>query len=420
MGNILSYLKWRGDISFAEREFCDADNLVLSALAYADLAGIVPETGSGKTITVKEAAREYLKNKKDIKNLYGELLTAMAESARFEQANLSCYKEKKDTEAQIQYASMKIALGDGTYFLAYRGTDDSIVGWREDFCISYKVTPAQQEAVRWMTDVMTEQDGDYRIGGHSKGGNLSVYAAVMCPDELKEKIIGIYNNDGPGISDELLDRKKYKMVRGKITRIIPGFCVIGMLFEPDITPLIIESSAGGILQHDILTWQIYGDRLCLREETEEDCSFFNQVFHTWIESADMDQREAFTKEFFDALEAGGASTITEVANGGIDGFGTILLSIADSESRTKIVIGKLLHSWFIHLKHMDFRNILKSQDGVRRIVSIIAGIICMLVPEFAVQSIGIVITLFIFLWSGKKVLEYGLQEGLEKKKRNTG
>lgn len=419
MGNIISYLKWRGDIGFGERGFCDADNLVLSALAYVDLSGIVPEKEG--QITVCEAAGQYFGERvPDKENTCEGVLYYMARSVRFSKAVLSRYRERKDEKALTQYASLQIALEDGTNYLAFRGTDDSIVGWREDFSISYKIVPAQKEAVEFLKEAIGSEDRPCRVGGHSKGGNLAVYGAMMCPSRIQEKILCIYNNDGPGICSDMLDEKGYSRIWDKIVRILPGFSVIGMLFAPEIPPLIVKSSANGLIQHDILTWQMEGDALCALPEPEANSRFYNQIFDQWIESADMDQREIFTKDFFDALEADGARNVSEIAEGGFDGFGTILLSIVESESRTKIVIGKFLKSFWENIRRIDLKESLRSKEGLRSMLIVAAGMILVLAPELALQGIGTVASLIALVWSGKRMMGCAMQDDADcrrKKKR---
>lgn len=259
---------------------------------------------------------------------------------------------------------------------------------------------------------MGEENRKCRVGGHSKGGNLAVYAASMCSDKNKEKILPIYNNDGPGICRELMNEGGYEQIRDRIIRIIPGSCIIGMLFTDDIPAEIVESSAKGILQHNLLTWQLSGSSLCVRESLETGCRFYNEIFDTWIESASMEQRKAFTKDFFDALGTGGATTIQQIAEGGLDGFGTVLISIVKSESRTKIGIGKFLLSFWEGIRGMDLRKFLRSKEGVRSGAAVVAGLLCMMLPELAVRSMGILLSLAGFFWSSRKILDYAFRENI--------
>lgn len=418
MGNILSYLKWRGDLDFMERGFCDADNLVLSCLVYLDFKDII--AGEQGSSTVREASEIYFRLKAEGKRqdrAEDQILYEMARSKRYGDAVLSGYVEKRETEEEIQFAAMQIALDDGTYYLAFRGTDESIVGWREDFSISYKVVPAQQRAVEYLEKMMTREGKIYRVGGHSKGGNLAVYAAMRCQKERQGQILQVYNNDGPGICREIFDEEGYRRIEEKITRIIPSFSVIGMLFAPEEESVIVESSGRGLMQHDLLTWKVEGDKLCTLPELEKKSRFYNQIFDTWIESADMEQRESFTRDFFNALEANGAKTIPEITEGGLDGFGTILISIAESESRTKIIIGKLIKSFWENIKKIDIKKSMKSKEGVRGSLIIFAGLVFLLAPELAIQSIGTILSLTGLIWSAKKIMECGMQENDVRRKQ---
>ena len=413
MGNIITYLKWRGDLDFRERPFCEADNLVLSALVYLDFTGIVPETAEEGAVTVKEAAGKYVRRQQEegqSPTSFDPVLAQMAAGRRYRDAQLSCYRQKTEETIQTQFAALQIGLGDGTFYLAFRGTDDSIVGWREDFSISYRTVPAQQAAVEYLRQTMTREGRVYRLGGHSKGGNLAMYAAAMCGAELADRLIAVYNNDGPGICPDMLDAQGYDRIRDRLVRIVPQFSVIGMLFEPDVPPLIVASSARGLMQHRILTWEIDGDGLVRVGELAEESRFYNRIFDTWIESADMEQREVFTRDFFDALEAGGASTIPQVAGGGLDGFGTILLSIVESESRTKIVIGKFVRSFAKQLRRISLRDFFRSREWLRGGLTILAGLVFFLAPEFAVQSIGTAVAVVLFGWGVKKLLDCAMED----------
>lgn len=281
MGNVMSYLKWRGDLDFKERAFGEVDNLVLSILAYVDLDGIVPEEG---VISLCEAEEKYwIKhqiNEIKEKNSSEELFGLMAESRRFCHALLSDYRE--DSGDSLQFAALQIHLDDGTKYIAFRGTDDSIAGWREDFATSYQVTKAQELAVQYLNRCITESSSVYRIGGHSKGGNLAVYAAMQCPEEKQKAIQKIYNNDGPGICPELMNEEGFERIRRRIVRYIPEFSVIGKLFETELETHVVGSSAEGILQHDAATWTVEGDVFEEKEDTSEKCAPYNQIFDTWI------------------------------------------------------------------------------------------------------------------------------------------
>lgn len=407
MDNIFSYIRWRGDISFNERPFNEVDNLILAVLAYIDFSGIIPEIFIG-SITLKEAYKLICgKNHgADGFKIHGFLdlsrsfFEKMAYSKRFGNAKLSNYKDICDEELQIQFAGLHVDLGDGTVYVAFRGTDQTILGWREDFSMSFQTVPAQQEAVRYLEQTMNVDYKKYRIGGHSKGGNLAVYSAMMCNDILKNKIIEIYDNDGPGVCKEMLQVKKFKAIQHKIIRIIPQFSVIGMLFEHDRPHKIVKSSATGIMQHDPMTWEVDAEYFFEVNDLMPECKTVNQIFDTWIKEVNMEQRRIFTKNFFDGLEAGGAKLITDVANGGINGFEFILTTMLSSEKDTKIVAGKFIKSVMKSLQGINW----KTKNTIKGTCVAFLGLFFMQLPEHALQIIGMVAILVILAFSVRRII----------------
>lgn len=415
MADIITYLKWRGDLNFKERAFCEVDNLVLSMFAYVDLPDITKDL---KNVNIARIAKVYFSEKSCEESElqgYEKVFYYMAQSQRFCEAKIKHYENI--VNESTQFAAVCVELDDGTEYILYRGTDTSIIGWREDFAISFQITLAQERAVSFLEKCMEKEEIIYRVGGHSKGGNLAVYAAMKCCKEKKKNILEIYNNDGPGICDELMDYQGFLEIKDRIKRFIPEFSIIGKLFESDILPCNVGSSARGIVQHDAMTWEIEGDRFCKRTDISKECKIYNQIFATWIESATMEQRESFTRDFFDALEAGGARDIREIPEGGFDGFGTILVSIAESESRTKIVIGKLFQSALDYLKKIDIKKTLKSRDGIIGITWLLIGLFFMVFPHLAVQTLGISLVLTGFVWSGKKLMDCALGESENRQKK---
>jgi hypothetical protein len=347
MGNIMSYLKWRADETFMERPFCDADNLVFSELAYWNLKGIVPDKGTDGSVSLKETAEQ-------LKQMHGQeeseaqtlaMIREMASSARFRDIRLSEFADVRDEEEQTEFAAVQIALGDGSAYVAFRGTGDYILGWREDFSMAFQVMGSQKLAAAYLEETM-RPELTYRVGGHSKGGNLAIYASMMCPECKQAQIAAIYSNDGPGLCPDIIDMDKYAKIRDKVIRIVPEYCVIGTMFADDDPPdVIVESTEKGLVQHDEMSWMIDGDSFCRKDRMAKECRVYHQIFREWLDSASMEQRKIFVKDFFDALEAGGSKRFSELARGGFAEFAVILYSLAKSESHTKAVMGKFLKSF---------------------------------------------------------------------------
>lgn len=415
MGNIISYLKWRGDISFQERAFCEVDNLILSELAYLDFSGIVPSPSEKGDITIEEAAGNYEQQNKtaSVDAFPPTLIKALAVSRRFKKAKLSKFTDITDEAEQTQFSALHIKLEDGTVYIAFRGTSDEIIGWREDFSLSYQIMPAQRQAARYAEETMDKPNMKYRLGGHSKGGNLALYAALCCKSEKQEQIIQVYSNDGPGLCPDIINMSDYEKIRTKVVRIIPEFSLIGKLFEQDKADLIVKSSVSGAMAHDGFTWEVKGDRFTSCSKSSPESRFFNDVFDTWITSASMEQRKVFTKDFFDALEASGAKKISELTANGMDGMESIIVALLHSENRSKIMIFKFLRSLVSRIKSTNWKNALKTKGMVTGILLFIVGLIIIGNPIFAGKCIGIALCLTAAVLISKRLINCAVDQAAD-------
>lgn len=423
MGNIISYLKWRGDLSFRENPFNEVDNFICSYLSYFDFAGIVPGADSGEAVRLREAAAAYLGEGRDQGGFVEpEFLEALAETRRFGNAVLWGYEDVMDNECEMtQFAALHICMEDGTDYLAFRGTDNTIVGWREDFRISFETVPAQARAAEYMEKTVGRRSsGRCLAGGHSKGGNLALYAAVMVSDDIKGRIEKIYMNDSPGLCGEMLDKDGFRKVEGKVVRIVPEFCIIGMLFEKDVPEKVVKSSSEGILQHDILSWQVEGAGIDMAQGLSAKCGGYNALFDRWIESVGMEQRRTFTNDFFDALGAGGAKTMTEIAAGGKDQFEAILYAMTKSERDSRKVVGKLLKSLLTGVKGIDYRELFRTRKMFQGAALLLTGALFVAFPGTALKMIGTAFFLWLLLFSLSKIYalagrknEWGIREKLK-------
>lgn len=419
MGNILTYLKWRGDLTFTERPFCEVDNLVLSELAYLNLAGIVPAASEDSSIEMEQAAKLFYSQSRSNTCADGpseDFLNVMASSNRYRKVKLSHFTEELDEQTGTDFCALHIELGDGTVYVAFRGTSDSLLGWREDFSMSFQIMPSQKLAAEYLEETMDRNDVRYRVGGHSKGGNLAVYAAMMLPLEKQDAVMEIYSNDGPGLCPAIVDMERYRAISHKLTCIVPEFSVIGALFENKAPTKIVTSSVSGFLQHDGVTWQIEGDHFCTVESRSAECEYYNHIFDQWIESATMEQRKVFTKDLFDALEAGGAKKRSEIAGSGFDGFEAILLSVIRSEGKTKVVIGKFIKSFFSAFGSVQFAGLFREKKTLQGVALFVLGLFLTALPEFSAQCVGAGIGIAGAVWLGKEQLKYASQQDVPKSK----
>ena len=323
MGNIMDYISWRGDLTFAQSPFNEVDNLILACFSYVNLDRI-PAVTRQKGIELKKLVKEF-KKLHTIKELEADksfirlapfMMFEMAESVRFGNCVIRNYVNEIVTEAEQQFSAVEIVLDDGTSYISFRGTDDTIIGWKEDFNLSTGVVPAQERAVEYMQRISDKASGMLRVGGHSKGGNLAIYGSVMCKS-VHDKILEIYSNDGPGFSKEFQESPETAEMMSKIIRIIPEYSIIGTLLEHEKQPIIVASTSRGLLQHDGFSWEVQGPGLVRRDSLNKTALRFIEILHKWIDGMDMEQKRLLIEDLFATLQASGYENLSEVQSGGL-------------------------------------------------------------------------------------------------------
>lgn len=407
MDNIESYLAWRGDVPIDFAPFNEVDNVVCCAIAYSYFKGIVPEK-SGESISIADAVKLFFEkyNEEDFINnsmisvTKVELLKWLAKSDRYKDMRLSNYVDIIDEDKQTQFAAMHIEISDSLTYVAFRGTDMTIIGWQEDFKMASEVVYAQKLAAKYLSDTLSDSTRKYIIGGHSKGGNLAIYASSMCEATAKEKIDRIYDNDGPGFLPAYLESEDYKSIKDRIIRIVPEYCVIGMLLATDdsVETKIVGSNVDGILQHDIMTWQVVGCSLNKKPSHSRKSQFLNDSVRDWIKDATLDQRKAFANDFFEALKAGGSKDFYDLQKSGPGNFEDILLSLSNSAPKTKQAFAKLVKSLYKNSKVMEPRELIKNKNVWKSIILVVVGFFLIASPSQALENIGKLIMLVIIVF----------------------
>ena len=316
MTNMFDYLTWRGDLTFSQVRPNPVDALIFSTLAYV-FYGDKAKAEPGQAMTLGECAAEFftLENpenrvrvKKDM-----ELLRAAAATTRFGQTRLCMYENRFLPEQETQFAAMTFLLDDGTMFVVYRGTDNSLVGWKEDFNMSFKAHIASQlDAAKYLSNIAKKYRQKVRTGGHSKGGNLAVYAAAFADKAAKNKIINVYNNDGPGFIEEITDTKEYKEAIEKVHTYIPQSSVVGRLLNHEEKYTIVQSVQKGIMQHDLYSWQLEGKKLISLAEVTNGSQFVDKTLKEWLKGIDPKQREIVIDAIFEIINTTDANSFKEI------------------------------------------------------------------------------------------------------------
>ena len=324
MGTLFDYINWRGDLSFTDAPLNDVDSLIFSLLSYIELEGIVSKDHNGETVPLKTVANSFFAKNPDPKKITMgvivpkdiiKLFRAVKDTRRYRGVEIKAYVNTIDTQKEMQFSAVTFLPGDGSTLIAYRGTDDTLVGWKEDFNMSFMdVVPAQEEAVRYLHEAARVTKGKLRLTGHSKGGNLSVYAAVHCVPTVQARLINVWSNDGPGFGSDILNDPRYIDVRPIIKTLVPQSSIVGMLLEHDENYTVVKSRQAGPFQHDGLSWEVMGGAfVCLNDITGES-KRFNRTLNDWIHKMTPSQREQFVEALYQILSSDNATTLTDLVS----------------------------------------------------------------------------------------------------------
>ena len=342
MASILDYLDWRGDITFAERPFNEVDNLLLAELSYLDFDGIVPADFAA-AVPLPDAVAAFTKRTPHaemgvlVPDKIPGLGQKMAASARFHEVMLSGCVCKLDEATETQFAALCAALPDGTVYAAFRGTDDTIVGWKEDFNMGFlPIVPSQREAADYLCAAAAAFPAQkLRAGGHSKGGNLAVYSAVWCGEAVQDQILAVYNNDGPGFRTSLLGRPEHQRIANRIQTILPESSVVGMLLEHEESYQVVRSSQVGLMQHDGFSWQVQGPQFVHLSGLTEGGKIVDGALREFVRGLDQEQRIRFVDALFEVLTCTNAATLTDLKEGGFRTVYSMLKTVRDLDPDTR-------------------------------------------------------------------------------------
>ncbi len=336
MPNLTDYLAWRGDLSFAAAPLCEVDNLIFSLLSYIDFDNIVPPPGEGR-ITVREAAKEYffVHAYEEVRPLGliipSEIVTlfrTLADTPRYRSLELCGYVNEICEKREMQFSALTVCLPDESLFVAFRGTDDTIVGWREDFNLSFlDSVPSQCRAAAYLDELDLPPDSVLYVGGHSKGGNLAVWGAVHASAHTQAHIRHIWSNDGPGFSEGMTSSDAYREMSDRITSLLPDESLVGLLLEHDEGYEVVSSTRRGLFQHDGMTWEVMGDRFLRLDGLSKKSQKSDTVIRERISAMNREEKEALVRIIFDALESTGAKTLTDLSRAGFRPIVALIRSV---------------------------------------------------------------------------------------------
>lgn len=371
MANLFDYLDWRGDVPFQTDPFNEVDNLVLSVLAYVELDLIVPgpvwdRDSDGRPaaervrfprIGIREVCERFWKTHteeevRSKRTFYKDspyILKKLCSGARFQDMQLAGYVNRISGMENEQMSAVTCFLSDGTAFVSFRGTDDTLVGWKEDFYFSFETgTAGQRRAAKYLSAVARSAGCPVRVGGHSKGGNFAVYAAAFCDEDAQKGIIDVYSNDGPGFLKDVVRTEEYQKILPLVHSIIPEESLFGLILGSDYTHKVVTSSRKGIMQHDALSWRVRRNRFEAAPRLSEASLVAERTLETWLRSLDMRERKEFVDIIFSVLEDSGLENVSEISRAQLQTVPELVKTYFEMDVRNRRVlrdvIGRFLRS----------------------------------------------------------------------------
>lgn len=355
MGHLPDYLSWRGDLPFSLSPRCDIDLLVFAVAVYLDL----PKEG------ILRACAEKADRGKNTDHFHDEcclLMAQLGQSERF--GDLMVRDAVSVLNDEVQFAAMTIDLPDGSHVVAFRGTDGSETGWREDFAMSFESpVPAQAAAQAYLTCHLQEDTGDFLVTGHSKGGNLAVYAAAHTPAVLQPRLKRIVSFDGPGVDDDTAASAGYEAVTKRIIAYVPQFAVVGLLLAAHPVHRVVQSSNFGIMQHDPFSWEMLGRDFCYAEGLDKRSMLVNQTVHQWLAQCSKEQRRQFVDGIFTLLSTTKRVSLKDVIKDIPGSLTAVYQADKESAKMVAVLLGKLAAIGAENTLDMIRQNHLPSQEA---------------------------------------------------------
>ncbi|MDO4437001.1 MAG: DUF2974 domain-containing protein [Coriobacteriaceae bacterium] len=318
--NFLTYVQGRFD-TFAERPLCAVDSLVFSWLAYTHLNAALDAACTAHGIALHELLRA-----EDFADMFGtswdpqgslDLLFAVCASPRFRDVRLTEFRFKTDMGAEEQFAAMTFALPDGSSYVAFRGTDSTLVGWKEDFNMTFlNPVPAQQEAARYLAEVARSGERPLYVGGHSKGGNLAIYAAAACAPQCGGRIARVFSHDGPGFHREYIADEAYRRIMPLVEKTVPKAAMISQVLseDPALACTVVESDSFSLLQHNPFMWHVDLDTCAFVEADglSTVSRYFGSTLDAWMDKYPLEDRRRFVDTLFDVIGVTGATRFGDI------------------------------------------------------------------------------------------------------------
>lgn len=361
MCNVVDYLVKYGKETLLERPFSPEDGLVLAQLSYIKFDGIVPGLLENEDFVSLAWAGEAAKRTELFADmLFAEeneaLFDAACASRRFRTMKMNYYVNRIDEERPSQFSAVTYLLEDGSVYIAFRGTDETLTGWREDFSMACRMPVKSQELSAEYLNLAAkelmkrERKGSafrsFYLGGHSKGGNLAVYAAMHCRENIQARIRRIYNLDGPGFLPCHRELGLYQKIAGRVEKIIPQASVVGMLFEDAGAYRVVKSSARSVMQHDAFSWQIKDGTFEDAGEVKKGYEAAGEILNRWLALLSEEEICALTEKLFGLLERAEVQTVQDFKKSWRKLLREVGEQLRNTDYETRCALWKIVHTLY--------------------------------------------------------------------------
>jgi len=374
MANVFDYIAWRGDLPFSADPFNAVDNIIFSILSYYPFEGIVsgafekepvPLPKALKKLDAKIKTNPALTRQFTLGEEQRDFLSVLAETERYRSCTLYAYISEIDIGKEMQFAALTVITPDLPAYVSFRGTDTTIIGWKEDFNMSFSDTvPAQEESVKYLNKVSKHIKHRINTGGHSKGGNLAVYAASFCDKSVQKRINRIYSNDAPGFTKLVISSDYFNRIKDRIESYIPRGSVIGLLFEHIRDYKVVQSSESGLMQHNPFSWEVRGKDMVYLDSVTPRSSLVNKTLMEWYDNMDNETLKLFTESLFDILRKTNITSIPDFNDNALKNTVLIIKTLNTVDKKTKTMLLKTISALFETAKN-NFQQSLKNKMNDR-------------------------------------------------------
>ena len=324
MGTLVNYVRWRGDISFKVSPLTRVDAVALGQISYFDLRNVyVPKKRQtlGELYDKQLEDGSFFSTSLDPKDDAEEFLRAVDQSKRFRNIVVLDYTDVYRADEDVQFSAMTMKLDDGSIVVAFRGTDDSFAGWREDFMISFTEPESQKMALSYLEKVLKWRRNVY-VCGHSKGGNLALYAVCRLSDRDLRKVKAVYLNDSPGLCEEIEPAEHLKRIDGIATMTLPSDSVVGRIFEPGLSnKVIIKSRNSGPMAHSGYSWMVEDNAFVKEDSFSVTSNLIKEALGKYLDNASLEDRKNLVDKLFGTLKDAGYERLSDFKE---DGFSDLL------------------------------------------------------------------------------------------------